>query len=247
MNLKLRVWRQINSQTAGRFVDYDAPDISTEMSFLEMLDVVNEGLVKKGEEPIAFDHDCREGICGSCGMMINGLAHGPDAGTTACQLHMRRFSDGDTIVIEPWRAAAFPVVRDLMVDRSAFDRIIDIRRLYFGKHRRRAGCPRRSGAQTRRRFCDGCRRLYRLRRVCGTMQKRQRGAFHQRQNFATRASAARPARTLAARETYGHSNGRRRFRQLLQRRRMRSRLPKKHFHRQHLADEPRFSTGIVIT
>lgn len=124
MNLKLRVWRQINSQTAGRFVDYDAPDISTEMSFLEMLDVVNEGLVKKGEEPIAFDHDCREGICGSCGMMINGLAHGPDAGTTACQLHMRRFSDGDTIVIEPWRAAAFPVVRDLVVDRSAFDRII---------------------------------------------------------------------------------------------------------------------------
>ena len=124
MNLKLRVWRQKNAAAAGRFVDYDAPDISTEMSFLEMLDVVNEGLVKRGEEPIAFDHDCREGICGSCGMMINGLAHGPDAGTTACQLHMRRFKEGDTIVIEPWRARAFPVVRDLVVDRSAFDRII---------------------------------------------------------------------------------------------------------------------------
>lgn len=124
LNLKLRVWRQENAKAAGRFVDYDAPNISTEMSFLEMLDVVNESLVKKGEEPIAFDHDCREGICGSCGMMINGLAHGPDAGTTACQLHMRRFKNGDTIVIEPWRATAFPVMRDLVVDRSAFDRII---------------------------------------------------------------------------------------------------------------------------
>lgn len=124
MRIKLKVWRQENAKAQGRFVDYDAPDISEEMSFLEMLDVVNEGLVKKGEEPIAFDHDCREGICGSCGLMINGLAHGPDAGTTACQLHMRRFKDGDTIVIEPWRAKAFPVLRDLVVDRSAFDRII---------------------------------------------------------------------------------------------------------------------------
>ncbi|HEY0076604.1 MAG TPA: succinate dehydrogenase/fumarate reductase iron-sulfur subunit [Abditibacteriaceae bacterium] len=124
MNLKLHVWRQPNAQTAGRFVDYQAADISPEMSFLEMLDVVNEGLVKKGEEPIAFDHDCREGICGSCGMMINGLAHGPDPGTTVCQLHMRRFQDGDTIVIEPWRAQAFPVIKDLVVSRGAFDRII---------------------------------------------------------------------------------------------------------------------------
>jgi succinate dehydrogenase / fumarate reductase iron-sulfur subunit len=124
MNLKLHVWRQPNAQTAGRFVDYEAADVSPEMSFLEMLDVVNEGLVKKGEEPIAFDHDCREGICGSCGMMINGLAHGPDPGTTVCQLHMRRFKDGDTIVIEPWRARAFPVIKDLVVSRRAFDRII---------------------------------------------------------------------------------------------------------------------------
>jgi succinate dehydrogenase / fumarate reductase iron-sulfur subunit len=124
MNLKLRVWRQANAKSAGRFVDYNAQNISTEMSFLEMLDVVNETLVKQGDEPIAFDHDCREGVCGSCGMMINGLAHGPDAGTTACQLHMRRFKNGDTIVIEPWRAKAFPVIKDLIVDRSAFDRII---------------------------------------------------------------------------------------------------------------------------
>jgi succinate dehydrogenase / fumarate reductase, iron-sulfur subunit len=105
-------------------VKYDAPDISPEMSFLEMLDVVNEGLIQKGEEPIAFDHDCREGICGSCGLMINGVAHGPSKGTATCQLHMRTFRDGDTIYVEPWRARAFPVIKDLVVDRSALDRIV---------------------------------------------------------------------------------------------------------------------------
>lgn len=124
MNLKLRVWRQENAKAAGRFVNYVAENISPEMSFLEMLDIVNETLIQQNDEPIAFDHDCREGICGSCGMMINGLAHGPDAGTSVCQLHMRRFKDGDTIVIEPWRAKAFPVIRDLVVNRGAFDRII---------------------------------------------------------------------------------------------------------------------------
>lgn len=124
MTLKLIVWRQPAPNKPGRMVNYTAESISPDMSFLEMLDVVNEGLIKKGEEPIAFDHDCREGICGSCGFMINGLAHGPDSATTACQLHMRRFKDGDTIVIEPWRARAFPVVKDLVVDRSSFDRII---------------------------------------------------------------------------------------------------------------------------
>jgi succinate dehydrogenase / fumarate reductase iron-sulfur subunit len=124
MNLTLQVWRQHNAGTPGRFERYDARDITPDMSFLEMLDVVNEILVKQGDEPIAFDHDCREGICGSCGMVINGLAHGPDPGTTVCQLHMRRFNDGDTVVIEPWRAAAFPVIKDLVVDRSALDRIV---------------------------------------------------------------------------------------------------------------------------
>lgn len=124
MKLKLHVWRQSGPQAGGRMVTYEAPDVSPDMSFLEMLDVVNEGLIEKGEEPIVFDHDCREGICGACGMMINGVAHGPESGTTACQLHMRHFSDGDEITIEPWRAAAFPVLRDLMVDRGAFDRII---------------------------------------------------------------------------------------------------------------------------
>ena len=124
MNLTLHIWRQKNAQTKGKMVRYEARDINSEMSFLEMLDVVNWTLNENGEEPIAFDHDCREGICGSCGMMINGIAHGPQRATAACQLHMRHFKEGDTIFIEPWRSKAFPVIRDLVVDRSAFDRII---------------------------------------------------------------------------------------------------------------------------
>jgi succinate dehydrogenase / fumarate reductase, iron-sulfur subunit len=124
MNLTLHVWRQAGKQEAGRFVRYEANDVSDHMSFLEMLDLVNEGLIAKGEEPIAFDHDCREGICGMCGFMINGEPHGPLPATTVCQLHMRNYRDGDEIWIEPWRATAFPVLRDLVVDRSAFDRII---------------------------------------------------------------------------------------------------------------------------
>jgi len=123
LNLKLKVWRQDNTDDSGRFEEYDAKGIDTDMSFLEMLDVVNEGLNEDGKEPIAFDSDCREGICGSCSMVINGVPHGGQQGTTACQLHMRHFSDGMTITIEPWRASAFPVQRDLVVDRAAFDRI----------------------------------------------------------------------------------------------------------------------------
>jgi succinate dehydrogenase / fumarate reductase, iron-sulfur subunit len=125
MHVKLHVWRQPGPDAPGTMETYDAPDISEEMSFLEMLDVVNERLNAEGREPIAFEHDCREGICGSCGMMINGQAHGPQRGTAACQLHMRKFSDGDEIFIEPWRAAAFPVLRDLIVDRSPLDRIVE--------------------------------------------------------------------------------------------------------------------------
>jgi hypothetical protein len=124
MNLTLYVWRQKNASDKGQLVKYEANGVSPDMSFLEMLDVVNEGLIAKGEEPIAFDHDCREGICGTCGMVINGIAHGPRAATTTCQLHMRTFNDGDSIYIEPWRAKAFPVIKDLVVDRAAFDRII---------------------------------------------------------------------------------------------------------------------------
>jgi succinate dehydrogenase / fumarate reductase iron-sulfur subunit len=125
MNLTLRVWRQPAPNAEGRLVDYKATGITPDMSFLEMLDVVNEGLIAQGQEPIAFDSDCREGICGTCGMMVNGIPHGPDRGTTVCQLHMRCFKEGDTITIEPWRAKAFPILKDLIVDRSAFDRIIE--------------------------------------------------------------------------------------------------------------------------
>jgi succinate dehydrogenase / fumarate reductase iron-sulfur subunit len=124
INLTLHVWRQKNRTAAGQFETYPARNISTDMSFLEMLDVVNESLIKDGKEPIAFDHDCREGICGQCGVVINGDAHGPRRATTTCQLHVRSFRDGDVLTIEPWRASAFPVIKDLMVDRSAFDRII---------------------------------------------------------------------------------------------------------------------------
>jgi succinate dehydrogenase / fumarate reductase, iron-sulfur subunit len=124
MRLKLRIWRQTGPTAPGRLEDYTAGDVSPDMSFLEMLDVVNEGLVRQGKDAIAFDSDCREGICGTCSLMVNGIAHGPDRGTTVCQLHMRRFKDGDSITIEPWRAKGFPVLKDLIVDRSAFDRII---------------------------------------------------------------------------------------------------------------------------
>jgi succinate dehydrogenase / fumarate reductase iron-sulfur subunit len=124
MNLTLKVWKQKNSKTAGSFETYQVKDISSEMSFLEMFDVLNEQLITEGKDPIAFDHDCREGICGSCSMYIDGRAHGPWTKNTVCQLHMRAFKDGDTIVVEPWRSAAFPVIKDLMVDRNAFDRII---------------------------------------------------------------------------------------------------------------------------
>ncbi len=123
MKITLRIWRQPSTQTQGSLVTYDLDDVSPDMSFLEMLDVLNEHLQARGEEPVAFDSDCREGICGMCGLVINGEAHGPEV-TTTCQLHMRSFSDGDTITIEPWRAEAFPVLKDLVVDRSAFDRII---------------------------------------------------------------------------------------------------------------------------
>lgn len=121
--INLKVWRQANAKTPGKMVDYKVEGVSPDMSFLEMLDMLNDNLVRKGEDPIVFDHDCREGICGSCGLMINGQAHGPNRMTTTCQLHMRTFKEGDTIYVEPWRAKAFPVIKDLMVDRSAFETV----------------------------------------------------------------------------------------------------------------------------
>ena len=124
MRINLKVWRQAGPTQPGRFVEYAASDVSPDMSFLEMLDGINEGLIAKGEDPIAFDSDCREGICGACGFLVGGIPHGPDPGTTVCQLHMRRFKDGESLTLEPWRARAFPVIKDLVVDRSALDRII---------------------------------------------------------------------------------------------------------------------------
>ena len=124
MNFTLKIWRQANRKAKGRFVDYKINDISSDASFLEMLDILNEQLVVKGEDPVYFDHDCREGICGACSLFINGHPHGKGEGITTCQLHMRRFKDGDTIVVEPFRSTAFPVIKDLTVDRSAFDKII---------------------------------------------------------------------------------------------------------------------------
>lgn len=124
MNLTLKIWRQPNAQADGRMVEYKIDGVNPDMSFLEMLDVLNERLIAKGEDPVAFDSDCREGICGTCGCVVNGVAHGPMPATTVCQLHMRHFKDGDTLIIEPWRAKAFPVLKDLVVDRGAFDRII---------------------------------------------------------------------------------------------------------------------------
>ena len=124
ITIHLKVWRQKNRKDSGKFEDYTLTDVSKDMSFLEMLDVLNNKLVIEGKEPIAFDHDCREGICGMCSLMINGQAHGPEKATTTCQLHMRSFEDNDTIVVEPWRARAFPIVKDLMVDRSSFDKVI---------------------------------------------------------------------------------------------------------------------------
>lgn len=124
MKINLKIWRQKGPSASGKIAEYSLDNVFPEMSFLEMLDVLNEELIAKGEEPVAFDHDCREGICGACGLVINGMAHGPSARTTTCQLHMRSFKDGDTIFVEPWRAKAFPVIKDLMVDRSSFDDVI---------------------------------------------------------------------------------------------------------------------------
>ena len=190
ITVNLKVWRQPAKDQPGRLVDYVAKDISTDMSFLEMLDVVNEDLIRKGEDAIAFDSDCREGICGACGCMINGVAHGPDPGTTTCQLHMRRFNDGETIIIEPWRAKAFPVLKDLTVDRSAFDRIVaaggyisagvggaqDANNLLVPKDNIGRG--------------DGFGGVHRLRRVRRRLQERGCPSVYQRQGHASCAAAA---------------------------------------------------------
>ena len=190
-----------------------------------MLDVVNEDLIRKGEDAIAFDSDCREGICGSCGCMINGVAHGPDAGTTTCQLHMRRFADGQTIVVEPWRAKAFPVLKDLTVDRTSFDRIIAAGGYISAGVGGAQDAQQHPRSQRAVRRSDGFRGVHRLRRVRRGLQECRGAPVHQRQNHAPRAAAAGRARARAARRAHGRADGSRRIRQLLERRRMRSRLP----------------------
>ena len=189
MNLTLRIWRQNGPTDKGAIHEYQVKGISEESSFLEMLDVLNEELFARGEEPIAFDSDCREGICGQCGIVINGIAHGPEV-TTTCQLHMRSFKDGDVITIEPWRASGFPVIKDLVVNRSALDRIHSGWRLHLRQHGCSPGRPRdprpEAGCGSRVRSC----RMHRLRRVRRCLPERLRDALHLREGHSPRPAPA---------------------------------------------------------
>ena len=214
MNLTLKVWRQKNSTAPGRFVEYPAKNIIPDMSFLEMLDVVNEDLIGRGEEPIAFDSDCREGICGTCSAVINGVPHGGHKGTTVCQLHMRHFKDGDHIVIEPWRASAFPVVRDLIVDRSAFDRIIQASGFISVSTGQATEANATPVPKVDRRPFHGCGCVHRMWRLRGRVQERFRNAVCGRQECPSRIAAPRSGRTLQPGVQYGESDGRGRLRQL---------------------------------
>ena len=185
MHITLTAWRQHGPDSPGKFETYDVPGVSADMSFLEMLDIVNERLIHDGKEPIAFDHDCREGICGSCGMMINGVPHGPERNTATCQLHMRKFRDGDHITIEPWRAAGFPMVKDLIVDRAAFDLIIEAGGFITAPYGRRARRQSDADPQAGGRRRDGRGRVHRLRCVRGRVSERRRAALHRRRRRST--------------------------------------------------------------
>ena len=238
MRIHLKVWRQAGPKAAGRLVDYTLEDVSPDMSFLEMLDVLNEGLIARGEDPVAFDSDCREGICGTCGFLIDGVPQGPDRGTTVCQLHMRRFENNDRLTIEPWRARAFPLIKDLVVDRSAFDRIIQA----GGYTSVNVG-----GAQDANAIlvpkpiaekamdsaaCIGCG-------ACVAACKNASAAlFTSAKVSPSRPPATRPGRAVQPRRGDGAPPRRGRLRQLLQRRRMRSGLPQGDSHHQHRAHEP---------
>jgi hypothetical protein len=224
LNLTVHVWRQLNKSAPGKMVKYQVKGISEHASFLEMLDVLNEQLIERGEEPIAFDHDCREGICGMCSLMINGHAHGGQRGTTTCQLHMRMFKDGDEIFVEPWRAGAFPVLKDLCVDRTAFDKIIAA----GGYVTANAGSAPDGNdipipkEEADRAFEDVVRR---------------------RQAVAPAPPAAGPAREDAADQGDGHRDGRRRFRQLLEPLRVRGVVPEGHQAIGDRRDEPDLRQG----
>ncbi len=216
MTLKLLIWRQAGPTVPGRLVPYPLDNVSSDMSFLEMLDVVNEGLIAKGEDAIAFDSDCREGICGMCSLVVNGIPHGPERGTTVCQLHMRHFKDGETITIEPWRAKAFPVVKDLIVDRSAFDRIIaagGFISINVG------GAPDANAIPIGKETCQpghGLGRLHRLRGLRGRLQERGGPPVHQREDLAPGPDAAGTGGGAGAGDPDGRADGRRRIRQLFE-------------------------------
>jgi succinate dehydrogenase/fumarate reductase-like Fe-S protein len=199
MNFTLHIWRQPNRDSEGRMVEYQVRDISPDMSFLEMLDILNEELIRKGEQPIAFDHDCREGICGSCAMVINGMPHGPISGTTSCQLTMRHFRDGDHIYVEPWRAKAFPVIKDLVTRPQRLRPHHPGWRLYLGQYRRRARRERYPHSQGGRRTRDGCGHLHRLRGLRRSVQKCLGHALRRGQGVAPRLAASRQTGARSAR------------------------------------------------
>ena len=220
MNFRLKVWRQKDPKSKGKLVEYQATNVSPNTSFLEMLDVVNEGLIAKGEEPIAFDSDCREGICGTCSLTINGEAHGPDHPGAACEVYMRRFKDGATIVVEPFRAKPFPLLKDLVVDRSALDRIVQA----GGFIAARAGsAPEANATLVPKQDASG---VHWLRCLRGGVPERVGDVVHGRESFAPCFPAAGPAGTDGASFENGDRDGRRRFRQLHEHLRVRSRLPR---------------------
>ena len=239
MRIVLRVWRQGREERKGRLVDYEVPDVSPDMSFLEMLDVLNDSLERRGEEPIAFEHDCREGICGSCGFMIDGRAHGPLPGTTVCQLHMRHFADGDTLVVEPWRARAFPVIKDLVVDRGAFDRIIQAGG-YISVNT--GSAPEANAVPVAKDEAEAAldaAALHRLRRVRGRLQERVGHAVHQRQAHPPGTAPAGTAGAPPPRPHHGAHHGRGGVRQLHERGGVRSGVPEGNLFRHHRAPQPR--------
>ena len=244
VDLTLRVWRQSGPEAPGRFETYAMPGVSEDMSFLELFDVLNEKLVADDEEPIAFDHDCREGICGSCAMMIDGRAHGPEKGTATCQLHLRKLQDGAVITVEPWRAAGFPIIKDLAVDRSRVRPHRRGRRLHHRAHRRRPRRQRDPRAQGGGRRRDGRRRLHRLRRVRGCVPEQRGAALHRGEVLAPLAAAPGPARALHARRGHGRGDGAV-LRLLHEPRRVRAGVPEGDLDRLHRAAEPRLREGAV--
>ncbi len=239
MNLTLKVWRQQNAKTAGKFVTYQVQNVTPDMSFLEMLDLLNENLQTQGEAPVVFEHDCREGICGSCGFLINGVAHGGHRGTTVCQLSMRFFKDGDSLTLEPWRAKAFPVLRDLAVDRSAFDRIIQAGGFITAPT---GGAPDANAIlvpkdSAERAFdaaaCIGCGACVAACPNAAAM------LFYRREDHAPQLAAARPAAARPSHAGHGRGDVPGSLRQLHEPRRMRGGLPQENPHRVHRPDESR--------